>query len=296
MNKSNSHLFTGELVSIQYAAEQLAKIDHSKPDILWVLRFCINEMIKPAIRLPEEHFFLRFNQVLPFGESCGKCHEISDAVEIARLNDEEHEAPDFCDNCYMTLKPIMGLCKDVHRLSGVFFIHLDNLNHILSTDSKTAPIHSFFIENKEWKFGLEPIYMTTPEAGLKYFDGHLSDKEIEIIETQNKARLKQGHLMIHASDIFLWKQHFEDAINQKGKEDRAESPIAKPISGKPETTDYWIQQTLESWGVDMSKPLEKGVIAKLKKHAENENLAVGAETIRKRLTHLGMKSEHNTRK
>lgn len=213
----------GKLITLEQAAQQLAEQDNGCTDLRWTLRFCIEAFARLCIRLPYSISTWERSQEPNYGEDCGKCGDIADKRErLADLDTDENDMPQHCDNCKMTIPPLMGAGDYIGERWGVLFIQSSEVQALIYPKAESVRCRVLYDLDDNWSGGYcrfevasEYEYMKD-ELDREGFDG---EEFSELLSQQSR----ENYLSIGLSDLLVWKEDFESALQGGDAEENRKS-------------------------------------------------------------------------
>lgn len=245
----------GKLISLSEAAKQLSKKDNGDISLTWTLRFCLNEYVKFAIKVPFEVNAWEWKEELDIGESCGNCVEIADQREELMMQDgkdgkilDETNLPQYCENCCMTgVRHRTGLGDFIRSRTGVFFLLHSDIEYLTDFDNKEVTCYKLYVENSDWKNG----YMQVEAASAREkccwqwtYDqsADLNDSDYkfnELLKEQCDEESNDRDLIVKRKGIHIWREDFENALADIGYEERKGNTIIERKSATTLERSYY---------------------------------------------------------
>lgn len=217
----------GKLIPLENAARLLADNDNNYFDLRWALRFCMESYVRLCIRIPHNISTWEREQEPDYGESCGKCGEISDQREAGRYEDaDEADMPQYCDNCIMTKPPVMGAGDFIGQRWGVLFVQSSEVQALIYPKAETVRCRVLYDLDDTWSGGYCRFEVASEYESMKDEldkEGFVGEDFSELLSQQSR----ENYLSIGLSDVLVWKEDFESALQGGEIEIRKKFPMNK---------------------------------------------------------------------
>lgn len=283
----NDRLQIGKVITLVTASEQLAKIDGGYCDLRWALRFCLESSVRVCIRLSDP--IHTWEGELDYGESCGKCSDISDEIDrllLARARDieadiemdSEEVMPTYCENCHMIKPPMMGSSRYRKQKIGIrwgtFFLSSGRVQALCVPDIESFNFNTFYQFDGDEPTGYSRFDVVSDYdyalSIIREVDG-LFNADLLPNDTSRVDSLEIG-----LKDLFVWKDDFDSALKGEGGEARAELPMNKKEDksiSKEKQARIWAKEYAAKNGIEKDVPISDEKLKEFRKAALDAGIA-----------------------
>lgn len=192
--KDGMHI--GKLIKLKDAAKKLSELDHDDVNIFWTMRYCFEEYVKFAIKLP------------------------------FKINSWEWEG-----DLLKRKRPAIGKGDLVSTRQGVFFLDPDDVEEVINSQLDEFDISYLHVINNDLERGFMRIQLATDRETLlnslkdSYpfdpeksnpedyeLDKAFADSMASLIEDENN---ENNFITIRTEDIFIWSDDFKNSLDEK---------------------------------------------------------------------------------
>ena len=252
----------GKILTLGEAARQLEEVDKRFTDLRWALRFCLEAEVKICISLPYSINTWERRKQPDIGERCGRCGDISDERDLCMYEDaEEEDKPQYCENCHMTKPPVMGYGDYIGQRWGVLVVASSEIADLIMPNVDAASVSKLFDIDESWSGGYCRFEIASERDvkrdELESFEREMKDNgftdEFDIAATIEAMRKdvadanKERFLRFGLSDLWVYKEDFEQALDGVEDKSRKDSPMNEAFdSASPQEPHLYLNNLSSS--------------------------------------------------
>lgn len=281
---SKDDLYIGKLIKLSDAANRLAKKDNGDLNLYWTMRFCREQFIQFAIKVPY----------------------LINSLEW-EFEPNELKGPD----------EIHG--DIINTRTGVFFLDPLDIEDVIQFSLKEFETSGLYIRNENWNSGFMKIKIVSDyETWKKYFanekkeDGIRREKLTEENSEYDKFnryllssdvcnyKYEQNQLMLDSedrennfirvkiNDVFVLLSDFENALNDKGFDQRKSNSLDN-LHREPKLQETWMLHYVKENNIDIKKEITDQQMKDFRKAAIDKGMTENSfKTMRRKLNILGI--------
>jgi len=265
--KDDMHI--GKLIRLSDAAKRLSELDNDDVNIFWTMRYCHEEYVKFAIKLPFKINAWEWNGDLVKRRypAMGKGDIINTRHGVFFIGPEDIEAVIENSTEEFETSFLHVINNDSER--GYMRIEVasnheaeqfDIQRNLISDEEYDVYLNE--IDKEEFEESLEQNQIDRLKDNRRYeikldkdFNDAITKTRNQTLETLDK---ENNYISIKLDDLYVWQEDFNNALENNGYDERKTNSIEsikKDLHGDRKSQCKWMLEYLEEMGIDRTVEL-----------------------------------------